>query len=53
MERLWILIKTHISINSKSINYDFIVIQSLSLSDPTLSEIDFKNKMATLNLSIQ
>ena len=38
--------KTYISINSKSINYDFIVIQSLSLSDPTFSDIDFKYRMA-------
>ena len=37
--------KTHISINSKSIDYDFIVIQILSMSDPALSDIDL-NKMA-------
>ena len=37
---------THISIDSKSIEYDVIEIQSRSISDPTFSDIDFKNKMA-------
>ena len=37
---------THISIDSKSIEYDVIEIQSRSMSDPTFSDIDFKNKMA-------
>ena len=47
---------THISINRKSIEYDVIEIQSRSLSDPTLSDINFKNKMAlvrpTLNNNV-
>ena len=37
---------THISIDSKSIADDIIQIQSRSMSDPTHSNIDFKNKMA-------
>ena len=45
---------THISIDSKSIEQDIIEIQSRSMSDPTFSDIDLKNKMAwvgtTLNL---
>ena len=41
IEELWILMKIHISSNSESINYELIVIHSLSLSDPTLSDIDF------------
>ena len=36
----------HISNDSKSIEYDVIEILSRSMSDPTLSDIDFKNKMA-------
>ena len=36
---------THISTVSKSIEYDVIEIQSRSMSDPTFSDIDFKNKM--------
>ena len=36
---------THISIDSKSIEYDVIEIQSRSMSDPTLSDNDFKNRM--------
>ena len=33
-------------IDSKSIEDDVIWIQSRSMSDPTLSDIDFKSKMA-------
>ena len=33
-------------IDSKSIEYDVIQIQSRSMSDPTSSDIDFKHKMA-------
>ena len=33
-------------IDSKSIADDVIQIQSRSMSDPPLSDIDFKNKMA-------
>ena len=33
-------------IDLKSIEDDAIQIQSRSMSDPTLSDIDFKNKMA-------
>jgi len=32
--------------DSKSIEYDVIEIQSRSVSDPALSDIGFKNKMA-------
>ena len=41
-------------INSRSIADDVIQIQSRSLSDPPLSEIDFKNKIAWVwtNLNI-
>ena len=45
--------KTHISINSKSIKYDVIEIQSLSMSDPTLSDMDFKNKMAWVRTTLK
>jgi len=34
------------SIDSKAIEDDFIRIQNLSRSDPPLSDIDIKNKMA-------
>ena len=37
---------TQISIASKSIEHDVIEIQSRSMSDPSFSDIDFKNKMA-------
>ena len=45
IERLWILNvnsyeMNHISIDSKSIEYDVIEIQSRSLSDPTFSDND-------------
>ena len=36
-----------IKIDSKSIERDFIQIQSRSMSDPILSDIDFKTKMVT------
>ena len=45
IERFWIL-NDKSTIVSKSIEYDVIEIQSRSLSDPSLSDIDFKNKMA-------
>ena len=37
---------THISIDSTSIKGEVIEIQSRSMSDPTLSDIDLKDKMA-------
>ena len=37
---------TPISIDSKSIVYDVIEIDSRLMSDPPLSDTDFKNKMA-------
>ena len=37
---------SHISIVSKPIEDDSILIQSRSMSDPTLSDMDFKNKVA-------
>ena len=43
IERFWIL-NDKSTIVSKSIEYDVIEIQSRSLSDPSLSDIDFKNK---------
>ena len=51
IERLWVLnnkllLITRFSIDPKSIEYLVIEIQSRSISDPTLSDIDFKNKMA-------
>ena len=39
-------------IDSKPIEDDAIQIQSRSMSDPTLSDIDFKNKMAELPLNL-
>ena len=54
IERLYIL--NDISFASKSFEYDIIEIQSRSMSDPPLSDIDFLNKMAwvwtTLNFII-
>ena len=48
---------TVISIDSKSVKDDVIQIQSRSMSDPTLSDNDFKNKGArvwtTLKLDIR
>ena len=41
IERLWIL-NDRISIDSKSIESDVIEIQGRSMSDPTLSDINFK-----------
>ena len=37
---------THISLFSKSIEYDIIEIQSRFMSDTFLSDIDLKNEMA-------
>ena len=35
---------TPISIDSKSVEFDVIEIQSRSMSDPTISDIDLENK---------
>ena len=40
-------------IDSKSIKDDVIQIQSRSIPDPTLSDIDFKNKMALVRTTLK
>ena len=44
---------THISMYSKSIEYDVIEIQSRYMSDPTLSDIDLKNKIAWVGTTLK
>ena len=39
---------THMSIDSKWIEYDVIEIKSRSMSDPSLSDIDFEMRMTPL-----